>query len=87
MGKMKELAIEQMNNRPYGFNKTDEMVENHKKALDKIWEHITHLKEFGNECKCISKEFPDTHFDTIDYTGDMPSVNRWCLGCGGYRNL
>lgn len=63
-----------------------EMVENHKKALDKIWKHITGLKEFGNECKCNSSDNPDTSFDIIDYTGDAPSVNRWCLDCGGYRD-
>jgi hypothetical protein len=73
--------------RHYGFNKTDEMVEGYKKALDKVWKHITGLKEFGNECKCNSSDNPDTSFDTIDYTGDAPSVNRWCLDCGGYRGV
>jgi hypothetical protein len=64
----------------------NEMVENYKKALEKVWNYITELKEFGNECKCKERKNNETSFDTIDYTGDAPSVSRWCLNCGGYRN-
>lgn len=63
-----------------------EMEKDYKKALDKIWDYITNLKEFGNECKCPEKDETETSFDTIDYTGDTPNVSRWCLNCGGYRN-
>jgi len=59
-------------------------VKNYEKALENVWKRITGLKEFGNECKCQEKK-EEEHFDTIDYTGDTPSINRWCLNCGGYR--
>ena len=62
-----------------------ESISNYTKALGEIWDFITELKEFGNECKCDSRKIPLTSFDTIDYTGDMPSVAKWCLACGGYR--
>jgi len=64
------------------------MVEKFQDAQEKVWEYITHLKEFGNPCTCIKEnQTSDNQFDTIDYTGDAPSVSRWCLDCGGYREV
>jgi len=62
----------------------DESINNYTKALGEIWDFITELKEFGNECKC-KEETPETSFHIIDYTDDVPSVVRYCLDCGGYR--
>jgi len=76
--------MQQTETKQYGYNKIDEMVEDYKKSLDKIWAYITNLKQFGNECKC-KEETPETSFHIIDFTDDVPSVVRYCLDCGGYR--
>lgn len=64
----------------------EEEIAEYQKALDVIWKYITKLLSFGKECKCEELDTDDT-FDTIDYTSDAPTVNRWCLICGGYRYL
>jgi len=66
-------------------------IETYKKALDDIWNFITKLPRFSQECNCRIKHREDFDeietFDTIDYSGDIPNVVRWCLKCGGYRNI
>lgn len=69
----------------------DGKIENYQKALDEIWDYITKLPKFSQECNC-KKEYKEEYdeietFDTIDYTGDIPNVARWCLKCGGYRYI
>ena len=45
----------------------------------RIWDYITSLKRFGNECNC---EHEDT-IDMISYDEDGGYSVRWCLNCGG----
>lgn len=74
---------------------TNEIIDNelqsYKKMLDNIWNYITKLPRFSQECDCKTKHKEDydelDSFDTIDYSGDTPNVERWCLKCGGYRYL
>lgn len=61
-------------------------IEDYQKALDEIWNVITALPKFTQECGCGELDVDET-FDTIDYTGDYPEVRRWCLSCGGLVNV